>query len=194
LLPGVQPLTIEQPFDEVMVDGIRRFALREIADSVQRREARWSRDYRSAEAYANSIDSNREQFRTIIGLVDQRESGGDFELVAVLGGDGIVARSKDIVVRAIRWNVLPGVTAEGLILEPRDKPVARMVALPDADWTPEMFGGLSEGLGEHEPIARELAARGVQVVVPTIISRDDSYSGNKLVGYTNQPHREFIYR
>jgi dienelactone hydrolase len=35
---------------------------------------------------------------------------------------------------------------------------------------------------------------GVQVVVPTLISRDDTFSGNPLVTYTNQPHREFIYR
>ena len=34
----------------------------------------------------------------------------------------------------------------------------------------------------------------MQVVVPTLISRDDTWSGNPAIRFTNQPHREFIYR
>lgn len=193
-LPGTALLTIEQPLDEVMVDGISRFALRAIADAPQRREAAWSRDYQDAEAYAKSVSGNRARLRTIIGAVDQRESGAEFEVVTTLGSDGIIAKSNDLVIYAIRWKVLPGVTGEGLLLQPRDPAAARVVAVPDADWTPEMFAGIVEGLGDHYPIARQLATNRVQVVVPTLISRADEYSGSSLVAYTNQPHREFIYR
>ena len=69
-----------------------------------------------------------------------------------------------------------------------------MVALPDADWTPEMFVGMVAGIKDHQPFAGRLAANGIQVIVPTLISRDDTYSGSPQVAYTNQPHREFIYR
>ena len=57
-----------------------------------------------------------------------------------------------------------------------------------------MFVGIVAGIRDHQPFASRLAAKGIQVVVPTLISRDDSYSGSPRVAYTNQPHREFIYR
>src|SRR5207249_3318977 len=132
--------------------------------------------------------------RTIIGAVDQRERASGFDIVAKVGKDGVVARSDKLQVYAIRWPVLAGVTAEGLLLQPREAPVARVIALPDADWTPEMFAGISTGLGVNTAIAGVLTANRIQVVVPTLISRDDTYSGNRLIAFTNQPHREFIYR
>jgi dienelactone hydrolase len=194
VLPGTARLKLDRPLDEVMVAGISRSALRAIADAPREREARWQRDYSSAEAYNKSVEQNRARLRTIIGAVDERVAGGDFELVAAVGGDGVVAESADCRVLAVRWPVFEGVTAEGLLVEPRRPPVAHVVALPDADWTPEMFVGLSGGLGDHRPIAAHLAARGVEVIVPTLISRADTFSGNPRVSYTNQPHREFIYR
>jgi dienelactone hydrolase len=69
-----------------------------------------------------------------------------------------------------------------------------VIALPDADWTPEMLAGIAADENDCPPVAARLAANGVQVVVPTIISRDDAYSGNPAVAFTNQPHREFVYR
>ncbi len=41
---------------------------------------------------------------------------------------------------------------------------------------------------------RRLAAAGCLVAIPTLISRSDELSGSPHVAYTNQPHREFIYR
>ena len=192
--PGTAPLTIDKPIDEMMVAGISRFALRAVQQSPLQRDARWARDYASADAYVNSVERNRARLRSIIGAVDRREAAGGFELIAKIGRDGVVARSSKFVVYAVRWPVLNGVTAEGLLLEPRDSPVARVIALPDADWTPEMFVGMEAGIKDHRAIATRLAANGIQVIVPTLISRNDTYSGSPLVAYTNQPHREFIYR
>jgi dienelactone hydrolase len=193
-LPGTKTLTVEKPLDEVMVSGISRFELQALEQSPRQRDALWARDYKSADAYMKSVEPNRERLRTIIGVVDHREAADGFEIIAKIGHDSIVAHASSFDVFAVRWPVLSGVTAEGLLLQPHDRPVARVVAIPDADWTPEMFVGMVAGLKDHRPFVGRLAANGIQVIVPTLISRDDTYSGNAQVAFTNQPHREFIYR
>src|SRR5262249_49766052 len=83
----------------------------------------------------------------------------------------------------------------GLLLEPKVKVGACFVAVPDADWTPEMLVGLAPGVPEKSQYARRLAEQGCRVFVPTLIDRKDTYSGNPaLQKQTNQPGREFIYR
>jgi dienelactone hydrolase len=194
-LPGTKPLKIDQPLDDVMVAGISRFALRALQESPQQRDALWRRDYSTADAYVKSVEPKRERLRTIIGAVDPRENADGFELISkVTDGSDVVAHASQFSIYKVRWPVLAGVTAEGLLLNPMHETMARVVTMPDADWTPEMLAGIAKGIGEHAPIAALLAANNVQVVVPTLISRDDSFSGNPLVAYTNQPHREFIYR
>ncbi len=193
-LPGTKPLVIEQPIDVIMVDGIDRFALRETAASVERREKLWNRDFSSAAAYEKSVAPNGEHLRTILGVVDPRVEAKAIEHLATNFQSALVARGPHYNVLAVRWQVLDGVTAEGLLLQPGDDPVARVVALPDADWTPEMLTGLAEGVSEESQLARHLVEHGCQVLVPTLISRDDTFSGDPDVRYTNQPHREFVYR
>jgi dienelactone hydrolase len=197
-LPGTAPLTVGQPLDVVMVEGINRFCLRELAASREWRTARWKRDYSGAGAYAASIVGNRERFRTSLGVVDSRLTTAQpgqyrFELLATLDRPSVVARTSRVMVQAVRWQVLDGVTAEGLLLQP-EIVRAGVVALPDADWTPEMFCGVVAGLPEQVQFARRLAAAGCLVAIPTLISRRDELSGSPHVAYTNQPHREFIYR
>jgi len=96
----------------------------------------------------------------------------------------------------VRWPVLPGVYGEGLLLEPtKGEPKACVVAIPDADQTPEMIVGLAPGLSKESQFARILAEQGHRVVIPTLVNREDTYSGSANVGrFTNQTHREFIYR
>lgn len=197
-LPGTKPLTITQPLDEFMVDGINRFCLRELAASPARREKMWNRDYSSVEAYAKSIAPNRERFREYIGAVDQRLTESipnhhSFELLASFNQSATVARSNHVTVHRIRWQVLEGVTAEGLLLEPEGVHAA-VVALPDADWTPEAFCGLTGDLPASTQLPWRLAEEGCLVVVPMLISRSSEFSGSPFVAYTNQTHREFIYR
>jgi hypothetical protein len=87
------------------------------------------------------------------------------------------------------------VYGEGLWLRPKREPRVRIVALPDADQTPEMLVGLSPGLAPERQFARRLAENGCEVVVPVLIDRRDNWSGNALLRrFTNQPHREWIYR
>src|SRR5207248_2327742 len=93
-----------------------------------------------------------------------------------------------------RWPVLDGVTGEGLLLEPKGKPLAHVVVLPDADQTPEQLSGLAPGLVREAQFARRLAENGFRVVVPVLIDRSDRWSGNDRVARTNQPNREWVYR
>ncbi len=193
-VPGSKLLQLEEELDVAMVAGIDRFALRELAASRARRAAKWSRDYTSPDAYAKSVAANRQRFRAMIGAVDDRIPSADIELIATTQRDSVVAKAKNYTIHRVRWRVLPGVTAEGLLFQPANAPTARIVALPDADWTPEMFAGLADSLENCAPIPKQLAESGCQVLVPTLISRAAKFSRNPLVSDTNQPHREFVYR
>jgi cephalosporin-C deacetylase-like acetyl esterase len=198
VLPGTDPLTIERPLDEVMVEGLNRFCRRELAASRQQRATRWQRDFSRDQTGAASILAHRERFRALIGAVDPRSTADvsgrqRFELVSALGQSPVVARSSRVTVHAVRWPVFAGVTAEGLLLVPAALR-AGVVALPDADWTPEMFCGLSGELPESVQFVRRLAEARCLVAIPLLISRTDEFSGSPHVAYTNQPHREFIYR
>lgn len=193
-LPGTQSLTVQEPLDQYMINGINKFALREIEESVANREKLWKRDYSSPEAYEKSIAPNRERFREIIGAVDARIPAAGLELITTTNQASLVGRAEKFTIHAVRWKVLNGVTAEGLLLQPNGAVIGRMVALPDADTTPEAFSGLTTEVQPSAQLARRLAEHGYQVLVPMLINRDDTYSGNPLVRYTNQPHREFLYR
>ncbi len=194
-LPGTQPLTLEQPLDVVMVDGIDRFCLKAIADSRAARAAKWTLDTTSTEAYLQSVKANRQRFRTIIGAVDVRVPTTGLELEAAVGRSTGIAESPVWTAHTVRWRVLEGVTGVGLYFKPKRGPaLARVIALPDADWTPEQFTGLAEGLPAELQAPRELADRGCEVLVPLLLSRDETHSGNPTVAMTNQPHREFVYR
>ena len=70
-------------------------------------------------------------------------------------------------VYAVRWPVFgsvvadfDGLDAEGLLLQPEGEPVGRVVAIPDADWIPEMLVGLSPGVPPEAQFARRLAENG----------------------------------
>jgi dienelactone hydrolase len=81
-----------------------------------------------------------------------------------------------------------------LLLQPEGKPAARVVAIPDADWTPEALIGLAAGVPPEAQFARRLADNGCQVMIPLLINRDDALSGIPGISMTNEPHREWIYR
>jgi dienelactone hydrolase len=197
VLPGTSRLKLQRPVDEVMVDGINRFCLRKLAASRDRRDAVRQRNASSVEASRSNVAASRDRFRQIIGATGVRVTAGPkrfrFELPATLEYSSVVARSKSVTAHAVRWQVLKGVTAEGLLLVP-DKIRAAVVALPDADWTPEGLCGITGQIPEQVQFVRRLAEAGCLVAIPTLISRSDEFSGHPAVTFTNLPHREFIYR
>jgi len=194
VLPGTAPLTTQGDFAAEMVAGINDYLLRATADSVAQRSAFWNRDYASAQRYERSIANDRERLRKIIGAVDPRVPVTAVEFEGTTLTPALVAAGKNYKVYAVRWPVMEGVTAEGLLLEPSQTPIARIVAIPDADWSPEMLAGLAAGLDPSEQFARRLVENGCQVLIPVLIDRKDTWSGIPGIRMTNQPHREWIYR
>src|SRR5207244_501954 len=108
----------------------------------------------SAEALARFAEAKRARLRQILGAVDQRLPVVDLEYVATTNTRSLVAEEKEYTVHAVRWPIFEGVDAEGLLLEPKGNVHACVVALPDADWTPEMLVGLSPGVPKEAQFAR----------------------------------------
>ncbi|MFM8471584.1 MAG: alpha/beta hydrolase family protein [Limisphaerales bacterium] len=190
-LPGTAPLLREGDYSEQMVAGIQKFLLRETENSVTARGQFWKRDRSSPEAYAKSVEPNRQHLAQILGVVDQRAPFKALEHLATSRDSAVVAETPQFKVIAVRWPVLDGVTGEGLLLEPKSPARANVIALPDADQTPEQLAGV---VAAKHPWARSLAAAGCRVIIPSLIDRRDEWSGNPRIRFTNQPHREWIYR
>ncbi|MCE9530667.1 MAG: hypothetical protein K8T89_05990 [Planctomycetes bacterium] len=194
-LPNTKPLTEEGDLAALMVEGINKYLERETAASVEKRKQHWKLDFTSKQAFSKSVEPNRERLKKILGIVDERVKFTDIEYVGGPNSPALVAETDRYKVYSVRWPVLPGVDGEGLLLEPKKKPIALAVAIPDALQTPEQLVGLAPGIPEDSQFARRLAEDGYRVVVPVLIDRENEYSQNdRLRRFTNIPHREFIYR
>lgn len=194
-LPGSTALTMEGDLSAEMVAGIARFLDREIAASGGGRDAFWRPEFSSRDVYEKSVAANRDRFGRIIGVIDQRLPDPEMEYVATVSVPARVAETDRFVAHAVRWPVLEGVFGEGLLLQPKGRVVANVIAVPDADQAPEAIAGILEGLPADRQYARRLAENGCRVVVPVLADRTDAFSGSeRLKRWTNQPHREWIYR
>jgi dienelactone hydrolase len=200
-LPGTAPLTVNGDLAAQMVEGIQHFLLRKTDQAATDRKSLWKHDYRSVADYNLSVASNRDRFREIIGAMDPRVEPSSPQILATVSTPAPIAQTKNYKIYPIRWRVFdPGVEgfagldAEGLLLEPNQPPVARVVAVPDADWSPDMLVGLAPGVPQTAQFARRLVENGCQVIVPLVINRADTFSGIPGIQMTNQPHREWIYR
>lgn len=194
-LPGTAPLTWEGDLSTRMVAGIDRFLMGELDRSTVERQKLWNRDFSSRAAHERSVQQNRQRLQKYIGAVDPRLPVTALEYITRTAAPPLVAETDRFRVYVVRWPVFRGVHGEGLLLQPKGELRARVVALPDADQTPEMLVGLTPGLPPESQFARRLAEHGCQVLVPVVIDRQDTWSGNAhLERFTNQPHREWIYR
>ncbi len=189
-LEGTERLELAEPLDVVMVRGISRFAERELARSRERRQEKWQRDYGSVAAYAESVSSHRERLRTIIGAVDERVA----PRLSIGHHDVLAASPARPAAVPVTWSVLEGVTAEGVLVLPRGAPRAAVVLLPDAAWEPEQLVKQDPLPDSPRPFARQLAANGCLVLIPSLVNREHQFSGHPDIRSTNLSHREFVYR
>ncbi len=188
------PLEEEGDLSALMVAGIDSFLLKETERIRQARGEEWQPDFSSFIAFENSISRQRELLENRTGVVENRVmpkmevmSDNDLQLFKL--------ETDAIVISAVRWNVLDGLSAEGLLLQPKGKTTAKVIMIPDADVLPETLAGLMKSGGPRYGTARRLAESGCEVLIPVLVNRDDTFSGSQLLDlYTNQPHREWIYR
>ena len=193
-LPGTKPL--EWPEEDLsgrLMDGAHRFIEGQIRASRAQRSRFWKYDTSSRQAYEASVAENRQQLRQIIGAVDPRlpvrmEQFGDDSNPACVAETGLYR------VFQVRWPVLDGVFGEGLLVQPRATPSARVVVVPDADQTPEQILGLAPGLAPESQFARRLAEHGFELVIPTLVSRRKLDTDDPGLKKTDQTYREWIYR
>jgi dienelactone hydrolase len=204
-LPLDWPEVQQAEMADRLMDGAHRFVDRKIEEAMARRERHWNRDISGeTAAYESSIASNRKEFARLIGVVDERapvrmERFGD-DL-----NPALVAEHSVFWVYQVRWPVLDvtaGVSGEGLLVEPRDRPAGCVVWLPDADQTPEQALGLADGIAPASQAPRLMAEKGFMVVIPVLVNRQPldpstlniSDEAQRRLSRQDQTHREWLYR
>ena len=209
-LPGTAPLTMAGDIASELVAGVDKYLLKEIDKSVERRAKFWNQDFSSTEAYNLSIEPNRKRLAHILGVRDKREQVDAIEYVTSTATDGVLFRTKTYEVRAVRWPVFGDVYGEGLLMGPPksfnnqtsssgNRGLAMnawdVIAIPDADQTPEQIAFLVDGINPESQFARKIAERGHRVLVPMLINRKMGErkvtSSERGLGLSN---REFLYR
>jgi dienelactone hydrolase len=195
ILPQTAPLAWpEEDLSARLMDGAHRFVERQIVEAQARSGRFWTYDRSSAAAWEASVEDNRERLREILGVVDARlpsriERFGDDEHPA------LVAETSRYRVYQVRWPVVEGVSAEGLLVQPASgTPVAHLVVVPDAGQTPEQVLGLAPGLPPERQFARRLADSGCQLLIPVLVRRDLIETSDAQVRASQQTWREWLYR
>lgn len=193
-LPGTQPLVWEEAdLSGRLMDAAHAFAERKIADAASKRHEFWHYDLSSREAYVASVRENREELKTILGVVDQRLSAR-MERYGDDDNPALVAETESYRVYQVRWPVLDGVFGEGLLAQPKDKPVGHVVVVPDSGSDPEQALGLTAGLEPQQQLARRLAENGFEVIVPQVLSHETWKTDDTQFARAAYNDREWIYR
>jgi len=202
----------DQDISVRLMDAAHAFVEGEISKSVRRLASRWNRDTSTTIAYAKSVESNRERFRRMIGVVEDRlpprleffsERGESrrFDGAAPVGS--LVAETEEFEIHQVRWDVIDGLVAEGLYVVPKSSlklgapTVPGVVLIPDADNTPEDIMGITGKLPSNQQIGLRFATAGFRMLIPATINRA-RYLGpdgkDARLKRADQTHREWIYR
>lgn len=206
VLPGTQPLNWKLSALEMsrkMLEGAHDLIDLKIKQSIATRPQAWKRDFSSRSAYEKSVELNRKRFMHLIGVIDKNEGTRNYNVgiedryppvsmqkISLAGDPEVVAETEKYRIYQVRWPVLNKVYGEGLLIQPKGKAIGNIIAIPDADQTPEQLAGLSKGIPAQSQFARRLAENGYQVLIPVLISRDPVFAGESK----EQTYREWIYR
>ncbi|MDR1153241.1 MAG: acetylxylan esterase [Bacteroidales bacterium] len=187
-LPDTSPIEWTENYFERNSRLITEFLDREIGESESRRAQYWNRDFSSRDAYQKSVEKNRERLKFIIGVRDRRIEFESPELICTLDVPPSVAENATHTVRAIRWKVFDGFSAEGLLVSPKSARAKKTVIhLPLAGTSPEELLSGGDELLKTDWFAPP--SEDEQMIVPVIVSRNlGQYKRVQL------PYREFIYR
>jgi dienelactone hydrolase len=167
-LPGTQPLNKQGDLAARMLAGIDAWLDFETFNSAKSRPN----------------PPRPDGLRKILGVVDERAAFTTLSPEAALAAPAEVHTGPAYRVRRVRWPVLAGLDAQGLLFDPAGTPKVRIVALPDADQAPEQIEW-----------PHRLAASGCQVIVVALVDRAPAGVVNPLIPKKlNQSRREFLYR
>lgn len=195
--------TDEDPSVRIM-DGAHAFVERKIAEAAGK-APHLPLDAKQREQF---IQDSRKALAKKLGVVDARlPSHFEFLTENSLSLDGApnsaqVAEGPNFVVYQVRWDVLPGFSAEGLYVNPTTKEgeIASpplMVLMPDADDTPEDLLGMTPKCDPQQRIALRFALAGFRMLIPAPLNRtlyEDKGPNQAAIRKSAQSHREWIYR
>ena len=182
-LLGTKPLTIAGDIPSQLVDGVDRFLLKKTEQSVAQRAAFWKGE--------GAVETNRKRLAYILGVTDVRAKFDAPELVGTTDRPALIGKGESYEIRAVRWPAFGDVYGEGLLLTPNGRAkVADVVAIPDADQSPEQIVGLAPGVPAESQFARRLAESGCRVIVPCLIDRKVEARNGRAKLTT----REYLYR
>src|SRR5690606_13094672 len=120
-----------------LVEGVDQFLLRQLDESVAKRDRHWNYDFSTPERYVESIEPNRQRLAYILGAADSLREDLAFQLMATVENPSAVIAAKEgddgIRVRAIRWPAVRQVSGEGYILDRASgEESAAVIVVPDA--------------------------------------------------------------
>ena len=195
-LPNTQPLTSQDDLAMKMVAGISIDLDERTAKAAADRVAAHSNYLKLNGAEKKAATTLRlQELAKILGTTDTRVAPAGFALITTPQQAGPLATMNGIKAYSVRFEALPGVHGEGILLEPAAPAKASIVLLPDSAHSPEQLAGLSPGLQPEARMALALALRGCRVVCLTLLNRENQFSSNPdIQRFTNLPHREFLYR
>lgn len=203
VMAGTKLLVSEGDLSIKILDGAHRFIDQKIKQSAEHRSKLWTRDTSSKEAYERSVEPNRKRFMQYLGVQNKNEPINNnnvgyiekhpavlMEKYSLNNDPELIAETSKYRIYQVRWPVLNRVNGEGLLLQPKTKITGNIIAIPDADQTPEQLAGLSSGISKESQFARHLAENGFQVLIPVLIDRTFMFPGMMQ----QQTQREWIYR
>ena len=188
--PNTVPLRLDGDVASHLVDNVDAFLLKRWEVQRAVREKVWQQAI-EADNYAEFLRQRRQELRKRLGLVDEPSGVSRPRFLSPIGDTDQVASGPGWQARYITWPAFGDFHAQGILVEPTtDKIRGQVIALPDADETPEDWVGFPRE-GQVEPgLAARLAQQGFRVVLPALIHRDLS----KRNGRANLTSREFVYR
>ena len=185
-LAGTQPL--EWPEADLswrLMEGAHRFIESRI-DAANRTRSELVPDEAQRDVLRNDL-------RTILGVVEARLPTR-LEQFGEANNPALITQSKTANVYQVRWPVFANVWGEGLWVQQRENARGVCVIVPDADQTPEQLLGIAAGLPPDKQIAARLAAQGLDLLIPTVISRDELQTEDVRTRQAEFTQREWIYR
>jgi len=194
-LAGTSLLATDEDLAARMVEGIRIHLKRKTAQTPEIRLKTSAQARQEGPQAVGRLRQQRlEKFRTSLGVAEKLAPKTSLSWTGGPDQQALIAEKDGIKASRVSWNVLDDLRWEGILIEPASRPVAGCVLWPNAGQSPEEAAGLVAGKQENE-IGWSMAARGCRVIIPVILGRDHTFSGNPTLNrFTNQTHREFVYR